>query len=523
MDLQTAFDAASKVLFGQPLGKLEEFAPYLSEMMLPYRTVPSSVSGKAVMLSNPYYPKGAAAVSQEELVQSKPASFSPNDIKDIDSLFRAASENAVFCGNKTFGRNSDVSEVDNAVDCVLVHHSHNTRNVKYAAHCSHMRESEHVFGCTGFPKSAFSMRVWWGVGSNRCFESYYGVNLSETYYCFNCVDCSNVIFGFNLRAKRNVIGGLQLTKERYAGLKGKLVSEMAGELRRKKRLFSVPDIASFGRHADEIPADKESRDSPVPPKVESAFSSTAKIVLGQERSGVKKYSKWLTTRAVGFRKVKGAFSTPAYKVDFMPLIGRIPADRLATLSEAMEHTRKNPIAIGENETPSLREILSRVSKNAIFSLEFVGGLADNVADTPHIFGGSNIYRILDVTEGKDSAYTSTCVQSEHIFGGYLRALDSQFCINCYDITKCKGCFEVDSSYSCRDSYFCHNCENVSDSMFCFNAKALQYAVCNVLVGREEFMRLKKMLLEYLNNQLDKSCEIKESVFSLGAAPGAKKK
>lgn len=523
MDLQSAFDSTARVLFGQPIGKLQDFEPYLSEMMLPCRMAPSLVSGKEVMLSNPYYPEGASAVSQDELAKLKPAPFSANDIKDIDSLFRAASERAVFCGNKTFGRNSGVSRADNIVDCACIEHAHNLRNVKYAAHVSYMRESEHVFGSTGFPESRFSMRVWWGVGSARCFESYYGMNLSETYYCFNCVDCSNVIFGFNLRAKKNVIGGLQLSRERYSQLRDKLVSEMADELRRKKRLFSVPDIASFGRHERDIPADRESRDSPVPPRVESAFSSTMKIVLGRERSGIKKYSGWLTSRAAGFRKVKGAFGTPTYKTDYSPFIAKIPADRLATLKEAMAHTEKNPVGIGEGELPSLQELLSRVSKNAIFSLEFVSGVADNVVDTPHIFGGSNIYRILDVTEGKDSAYTSTSVQSEHIFGGYLRLLSSQFCINCYDITKCKGCFEVDSSYSCRDSYFCHNCENVSDSMFCFNGKALQYAVCNTVVGREEFLRLKKMLLDYLNGELDRGCEIRESVFSLGAASGGKRK
>jgi len=289
---------------------------------------------------------------------------------------------------------------------------------------------------------------------------------------------------------------------------------MADELRRKKKLFSVPDIACFGRKKKDILPDEVALDSPVPPKVEQAFSSATKIVLGQQRSGIKKYSNWLSSRVLSFCRVKGAYGSPTYKIDGMPFVNRIPADRLATLSEAMEHTAKNPIKLVEDETPSLQEMLARVSKNAMFSLEFVGGIADNVVDTPGIFGGSNIYRMLDVTQGKDSAYTTTCIQSEHIFGGYLRILDSQFCINCFDLTKCKGCFEVDSSYSCRDSYFCHNCENVSDSMFCFNGKALQYAVCNTPVGREQYLRLKKMLLDHLNSQLDKSYAVKESIFSL---------
>jgi len=52
-------------------------------------------------------------------------------------------------------------------------------------------------------------------------------------------------------------------------------------------------------------------------------------------------------------------------------------------------------------------------------------------------------------------------------------------------------------------------------MFCFNAKALQYAVCNTVVGKEKYALLKKILLDYLNSQLDKNCAVKESVFSLG--------
>jgi hypothetical protein len=108
------------------------------------------------------------------------------------------------------------------------------------------------------------------------------------------------------------------------------------------------------------------------------------------------------------------------------------------------------------------------------------------------------------------------IKSEHIFGGSARLLYSQFCINMFDSTNLKGCFEVDCSYSSRNSYFCHNCENVNDSMFCFNAKALQYAAFNQVVGKEEFMRLKKILLDYINRELEEKGEIEESIFCLPA-------
>jgi hypothetical protein len=519
LDLQSAFDATAKVLFGSPLGSLSDFEPWLSELVLPYSKVPSSISGKPVILSNPFYPSDARVVSQDELAKVKVPPFSPNEIKDIDSLFAAAAERAVFCGNKMFGRNSQVEDSDNAVDCLSIAHTHNCRNVKYGAYLSYMRESEHVFGCTGYPESRFCIRTFWGVGANRCFESYFGNNLSETYYCLNCVDCQNVMFGFNLRSKRHVIGGLQLSRERYMQIRQNLVSQMADELRRKKRIFSLSDIPLFGRSEKEIPAEEAVEESEVPQKVEQAFSSAMKLVLGKERKGIRKYSKWLSFRAVHAKKVKGAFNSPAYKPQFASFFKKIPADRLASLQEAMQYSEKNAIRIGEDEMLSLYEILSRVSRIAVFSFEFVSGVSDNVVDTPFVFGGSNIYRLLDVTEGKNSAYTTASVHSEGIFGGYMRVLSSQFCINCFDIVNCKGCFEVDSSYSCRNSYFCHNCENLSDSMFCFNAKAMQYAVCNTPVGKEEFLRLKKMLLDYLNAQLDKNFEVKESIFSIGTRKG----
>jgi hypothetical protein len=75
---------------------------------------------------------------------------------------------------------------------------------------------------------------------------------------------------------------------------------------------------------------------------------------------------------------------------------------------------------------------------------------------------------------------------------------------------------VDGSYSSRDSFFCHNCENVSDSMFCFNAKALQYAFCNQPVGKEEYARLKKILLGYVNRELGEKGALEESIFNIPA-------
>jgi len=519
MDINQAFKATSKVLFGEEIGELSEFTPYLEEMMFPYQMKKSCISGKAVMMSNYFYPPEGKIVSQEEIPLLKFPPLNINEIKDIDSLFSAASERVVYCGNKLFGRNANVKDVDNCVDCTDIFHAHSVYQVKYGAYVSALRESEYVFGVCGFPETHFGMRVCYGVGSNRCFETYYGENLADMYYAFNCVGCSDCIFAFNLRSKRHAIGNRELPKDEYSRLKKKLLSEMAGELRKKKRLFSVADIAYFGRDKKDIPEEKIAFDSPVPPKVEEAFSSTCRIVLGKEHKNIKRFGPWLLKRAFAVKKVIGARGTPTYKVGMLPTIKEMPADRLVTNDEGMEAAKK-PISITPGEALSLREALARVAKNALFSVEFNDGMNDRCVDTPHMYGGSNNYKILDTTDSKYSAYSSAVIKSEHIFGGYFRLLQSQFCINIFDSTNLKGCFEVDCSYSSRDSYFCHNCENVNDAMFCFNAKALQYAFCNQAVGRQEYLRLKKILLDYVNRELEEKNGLEESVFNI---PAKKKK
>lgn len=507
------------VLLGQEIGELGDFAGYLSEMMLPGQKRKSSLSGKDVQTSLAFYPPDAPFVSQDEVAGLKFPPLSVNEIKDIDSLLSAAGERAVYCGNKLFGTNSGTQNVDNCLDCFCVAHSHDVRNTKYGAYLSYMREAEHVFGATAFPEAKFSVRVCEGINLNRCFETFYSLNLSDMYYAFNCIGCAECFFAFNLRSKRHCIGNLQLPRERYLPLKAKLLSELAGKLKRNRRIFSIADLAFLGRDKKSIPEEKIAYDSPVPAKVEEAWRATTRLVLGHEHGGIKRFGPWLAERAMKIKKVKGAWGSPTFKVEGLPVVWQLPADRLLPLPEALKSAEKG-IELGEGESPPLDEVAARVAKIAFFSLEFEDGQNFDCVDTPSLFTGSHIYKLWDTTKSKCSAYSAGVIESEHIFGGYLRMLGSRFCINCFDSTKLSGCFEVDSSHDSRDSYFCHNCENVSDSMFCFNAKGLRYAVCNQAVGKEEFLRLKKILLDFVNTELEKKGECSLDIFAI---PRAKRK
>jgi len=510
--VDAAFRKLCSILFGQEVGGLLEFDSYLKEGMLPY-IIAKSGSGGEVFISSPYYPKGARFVGPGEAAElaakAKPVSI--NDIKDINSLFRAASENIAYCGNKTFGRSHNIGTVDNAIDCIDVYFAHNVRNVKKGAYISCVRESEYVFGIPAFPKINYSIRCLEGINANRMFETFYSNRCSDMYYSFNCHACSDVIFGFNLRGKRHVIGNVQLEQGKYLALKKKLTGEMAQILAKDKRIFSISDLARMG-----VAESKEGDVAliptvPAPASVEKAFSEAAKIVLGKERSGIGQYAPYLQERALPVESLKGKFGSKTYRPK-LPLVADLPSAILCTRGEAMKEN--SPLVAEETLSLPLQKLAAETAKKASMTMEMVEGESREVPEVTQAIDSTESWSEWDATTSSRSACSTGVIQSKYIFGGYFRILDSEFCVNCYDVVEAKRCFEVDSSSKCIDCYFCHNVEGCESCILCFNLKGKRYAVLNQEVGREEFLRVKKMLLEYVNAGLDGKRKIGRSIFRL---------
>ncbi|MFA6327898.1 MAG: hypothetical protein WCY41_00445 [Candidatus Micrarchaeia archaeon] len=514
--IDAAWRGLCKLLFGRDVGGLQKFEPYLKEAMLPYTIAKSGVSGKDVYLGHHLYPSGARFVSSDEVPSLPPAAFSINDIKDIDSLFRAAGENVAYCGNKVFEKNMNTRLVDNAINCIDVYYSHNVRNVKKAAYISHVRESECVFGIPAFPKINYSIRCHEGINVNRLFESFYITHSSDMYYSFNCTNCLDCMFAYNLRGRKNVIGNLELPKGKYLALKKKLTLEIADELDKGGRARSISDIARLA-------AKKGGEDGgvefiptlPAPSGVEKAFSDATKIVLGQERKPIAPYVPYLQERALPVKVVKGKFGSPASKPE-LPLVKGLPASCLCSFEEALSQNK--PLANEQQLHLPLVELEKIIASNFALSLDFVDGPCRDYVNVSQCISSSEVYSSWDSTTSQKSACSTGIIQSKYIFGGYMRMLDSEFCINCYDMTECKRCFEIDSSSRCSDCYFCHNLEGCEECILCSNVKGMRHAVLNRQLPREEYARVKKMVLGYVNAEISAKKRCSRSIFSLAAKP-----
>ncbi|HIH30645.1 TPA: hypothetical protein HA243_04545 [Candidatus Micrarchaeota archaeon] len=510
--LNEDFRQTCSIIFGREIGGLEEFAPYLSEMMMSDLSIKSSLSQKKVMLSSPFYREDATIVSQEELGRLSFAPLNINDIKDIDSLFEAAQERAVYCGNKLFGKNMNVSESDNVVDSVHVHHSHDIYSSKYVAYCAIGRYAESIYGVSPFWRGNRAIRcsACYLNGASRSFECYYSNGISDSYYTFNCSGCTDCIFCFNLRSKSHMVGNLALSRERYSKLKEKLVSEMAETLQKDKRIFSIAEICGTGQDYE---GDSKSPSSAIPGEVEAAFGTTTKILFGKEHRDAGRFAPWLMRNTLKRKRFMDADGRFANKAD-LPVIRDIPAGRFARLEKALA-SASDGIKLSENEQPSLGEIAKRAGRVALFAPEIYEGQSRNCCDTSVVSDSTHVSGLWWARGSSYAAYSTIVTESKYVFGGYARVLNSEFCINSHNVTRVRNCLECDSCYLCRDCYFCHNCENVEEGIFCFNAKGLRYAVLNKELPKEEYLRVKKMLLGWINSELERKGGLDVDIFSLG--------
>lgn len=244
MDINSAFVSACQVLFGQMVGELAEFAPYLSAMVDQPAQAQSHLSGKRVYLSRPYSEE-AKFIDVTE-ANGKPAALCINDIKDIDSVLSALPEKFSYCGNKNLGTSVGVVESDMCNDSLDILSSQNVISSKHVAYSNGVRKSEGVFGCQLGGEVQFSMHSQIFFFSRRCFDAYLCFHSSDLYCSFNCRNCQDAMFSFNQSSKRHMIGNMEIQKEKYLSLKRKLAEEIGGVLKKKKSFPSVFDILKKG-------------------------------------------------------------------------------------------------------------------------------------------------------------------------------------------------------------------------------------------------------------------------------------
>lgn len=518
--LDRRWRSACKILFKQEVGPLSDFLPYLEGLIEPNLHRKSSVSGKDVAYAVREYAEGSKWISFDEVdFNKKFEKLNINEIKDIDALLEAVSERVYYTGNVILGNSGRVERSSNISDSFFMRDSAIMGDSKYVASCIVGRLDEDCFGTYGPGESSYCIRCTQTYRDKRCFELWTSQNCSDCYYVYNLQACSDCIFCFNTKNKRKCIGNLELAPDKYSSIKEKLLAEMAEGLRKNKQLPSLMDIVRKSRK-EKPPAITEEEDDKEPENknvIEAEFAKTAGLLLGARLAGLDNYKQWLERHTHSVEERQSAVSGKTiYMTPRMTAIPEIPRDRMVTAQESRKLGEIIQLSAAEVETLSITNAHERIGKLAYLTVDFSEGANTNLIECATSIDSTCSYRTSGLVYSKHCGYMFWPRSTEHSYGCEAM-FDSSFCINCYYSQKLTRCYECDSCRSCSDCYYCHNCENVQDSMFCFNVKNMKYAIGNVEVGREEYLRIKKLVLAEIAGRLMKEHDFSLDIYNIGKA------
>ncbi|MFA5077382.1 MAG: hypothetical protein WC488_03065 [Candidatus Micrarchaeia archaeon] len=519
MDINEAWKSTCKIIFGEEIGDLERYRNYLTLHIETVSHGSSVLSGKPVTLSGNEICASAKFISNDELVKYKSRTESTvldiNDTKDMDSLLGALAEKFYYAGNIVLGNSHEVHNSNRCIDATEVYESRDVyEGSRYIAFSDNIRKCGHCFGVTLTGESQFMIKAYGSLKNTRCMEVLRTHNSSDCYYAANLQGCSNCMFSFNLRNKSYAIGNLELPKEKYSELKRKLLQEIKETLKSKK---SVPSVVSIIKEGQSKPADRKSahvnETTAVPAEVESAFATVTRLLLGKKLGPLQAYKKWLTK--YGPTVVKSVSPTSGKTVYVAPLPAFLEIKgNSVTLEESLE-LGKQHVSEAElkelnlsNAARLLKDIKHTTSEVVTGNCADISQCANYGLNSAHAFASSFVFAM------KYVAYSYRPRNSEYVFGG-SDVFYSNCCLNCHHSTNLIRCFEVSDSNNCSDCYFCHNSEGLSNCIFCFNAKSLRYAIGNKEVGREQYTKVKKLVLDEMIKTLERDKTLDYDIYNIG--------
>lgn len=514
------FREACKVIFGAEAGSLSDHEAWLLSLKQPMGHAKSSVSGKPLALVSPDYPAGARYLSMDEAFAAKPAQLGINDIKDIDSLFSAARERFVYSGNLVFGNSQFVQGSSDVSDSFYIYKSARVSGSKAIACSTIMKDSSNIFGCNVGSQDEYCIRCHQFSLNSRCFEACISTSNSDCYCIYDCLGCKETMFSFGQRNSTHMIGNLALPKEKYMALKASLLEQMRSELAAKKRLPSLSEIfAEAARAPAQITPEmkkcaRKPKGAGSRAPVQKAWDDACKIVLGRPQGDLSRFKEWLLKHNIKATPVKSVLGTGAIPAASYENLKALPKSRYVNVDERLPLTALLRLSEKEAESLSLANAGKSLSRILYITPQFHEGTNINVYGCPIILWSADCEEVHGCVFMKKSAYSTWGRDSEHLFGCAF-AYDSGFCIKCYNSFKIRNCFEVDSARSSTGCYYCHNVENCHDCLLCSNVKNLRYAVCNKEVGREEFLKAKKMLLARVNGEIAKAGGCAMDAYSIG--------
>lgn len=120
----------------------------------------------------------------------------------------------------------------------------------------------------------------------------------------------------------------------------------------------------------------------------------------------------------------------------------------------------------------------------------------NISESDNIIRSENVFRSQDIHNSKNILFSDGLNGCEFVVAGQ-RSGDANFCIRIEDSGLLSNSFGVSWSSNITNCFFMHDTGDMQDSMFCTNIMGKQYCVANMQYTKEEYFRIKDMVVRWI--------------------------
>ena len=241
-----------------------------------------------------------------------------------------------------------------------------------------------------------------------------------------------------------------------------------------------------------------------------AWTSTTKILFGQEIGELKEFEDYLKPAAIG-QQVASSFSG---KKLWAALCNYPKNAKFFDYSE--EHNTFDKLAsqpFNINRIKDLDSIVETLHERFVYSGNKVLGNSKYIENSDAIVDSTAIFNSSKVISSKYVAYSSFLQKNEYTFGS-MSSGESSHILRCFYNNNLRRCFEVSTCVGVSDSYFSYNLLQCSDCLFSFNIRAKRYMIGNIQLESKEYTSLKTKLVSEIVDSLRRKKQLDFSIINI---------
>ncbi len=121
--------------------------------------------------------------------------------------------------------------------------------------------------------------------------------------------------------------------------------------------------------------------------------------------------------------------------------------------------------------------------------------AKDYSETDNIYLASEIYHCSKVIRTQKAAFSAEINDSKYGVACYY-IYNCTSVIRAFDSSYCTACFNVAWSEKSSRCMYLNNCTDMFESMFCANLRSRKHCICNMQFEKEEYAKVKEMVVDW---------------------------